>query len=209
MLHASHLLKVQSCVSAVDLFLHMLDVCFSITHTENDTERLPGVPVGLCKWHMKEVHGVTDREERRLMLGMASGRYGGPLCCPEMRCRGREFTRLDCHLNTVHKMAKDKRTEVLMKQRRAAIFSRLNQIKKKRKEVEVIQQSLMCTGQGVDNLHKAGKKRDASIEKAWQPMVWRKRRQVLLCVVKLSLTGQRQLSGGSRAWDVSTGTKPE
>ncbi|XP_038554479.1 uncharacterized protein LOC119888114 isoform X2 [Micropterus salmoides] len=130
------------------------------SHTQKMT--LKDCPVCLLGYanvsgHMKEVHGVTDREERRLMLGMASGRYGGPLCCPEMRCRGREFTRLDCHLNTVHKMAKDKRTEVLMKQRRAAIFSRLNQIKKKRKEVEVIQQSLMSIGQGVDNLH-TGKK---------------------------------------------------
>lgn len=49
MLHASHLLKVQSCVSAVDYFFHMFDVCFYITHTENDTERLPGVPVGIRK----------------------------------------------------------------------------------------------------------------------------------------------------------------
>ncbi|KAF1393332.1 hypothetical protein PFLUV_G00037980 [Perca fluviatilis] len=56
-----------------------------------------------------------------LMLGLASGRYGGQLSCPDVKYQGLTFSRLDCHLVNLHNMAKAVRTAVLLSQRKTQV----------------------------------------------------------------------------------------
>ncbi|XP_028428608.1 uncharacterized protein LOC114552173 [Perca flavescens] len=88
------------------------------------------------------------------MLGLASGRYGGRLRCPDVKCHGFTFLRLDCHLVNVHNMAKEARTAVLLSQRKVAVNERLLKIKIEKKEIQLIQQLLLSIG---EELHEAGK----------------------------------------------------
>ncbi|TDH08029.1 hypothetical protein EPR50_G00093480 [Perca flavescens] len=84
--------------------------------------------------HLRDVHCVADRTERRLMLGMASGRYAGPLGCPATPCHGRKYIRLDRHLTSVHKMTKEDIKLTLEESRRKEIASQLSALRETKQQ---------------------------------------------------------------------------
>lgn len=73
---------------------------------------------------------------------MQSGRYAGPLSCPEARCNNKMFVRLDRHLASVHKVMDEGKKEMLKGARHRAIKERLkliHQEKDYRKDIAALQ----------------------------------------------------------------------
>ncbi|XP_035853722.1 cyclin-dependent kinase 12 [Sander lucioperca] len=84
--------------------------------------------------HLRDVHSVTDRTERKLLLAVASGRYAGPLGCPVTQCHGRKYIRLDRHLKAVHIMGKDDIKLILEESMKKEIASQLSAISEKKQQ---------------------------------------------------------------------------
>ncbi|TDH06463.1 hypothetical protein EPR50_G00113520 [Perca flavescens] len=84
--------------------------------------------------HLGDFHCVTDGTERRLLLGMASGRYAVPLGCPVTPCHGQKYIRLDRHLKALHDMTKEDIKLILEESRRKEIASQLSAIRETKQQ---------------------------------------------------------------------------
>ncbi|KAG7473187.1 hypothetical protein MATL_G00093020 [Megalops atlanticus] len=84
--------------------------------------------------HIKDVHGVTDRERRKLLIGRQSYRYSGSLKCPVQGCTNVDYARLDKHLQGLHKLKGQRLKEVLQQAKKMAIKKELQKTPQPRQE---------------------------------------------------------------------------